>query len=336
MTFRTISVVTALLFGCTQPSPQADIAAKIGAQQVTLAQVDAQVQIAEPQTWQALFDARQRAVTYLVDEQLLTAEARTQGIEVDSLVTREIAARAATVDEGEVEAFYAQNEQSMRGQPLESMRDRIRGFLTESKLRQAQQEYLTVLRQQAGVEILLELPRAQIQLADDEPARGPTDAPIVLVEYSDYECPYCARAQASVQQVLQTYGDKVRLVYRDFPLSNHANAHLAAQAGLCANEQNRFWDYHDMLYANADALTPADLRRYATDLDLDPASFAECLDSGRFAGAVDADLESGQQYGVSGTPAFFINGRLLSGAQPFAAFQKIIDEELALVVGAEH
>ena len=175
---------------------------------------------------------------------------------------------------------------------------------------------------------MLEPPRVTLDITDDEPAKGPEDAPIVLVEYSDFQCPYCARAQPSVAQVLQTYGDKVRLVFRDFPLAMHDNAQLAAEAGQCAAEQGQFWEYHDVLFANARALAASDLQQYATDLGLDMIPFNSCLESGRHTNGVQADLASGQARGVSGTPAFFINGRLLSGAQPFSAFQKIIDEEL--------
>ncbi|HJP32598.1 MAG TPA: thioredoxin domain-containing protein [Candidatus Latescibacteria bacterium] len=325
----TVTIVLVLLVGaCTQPQPSVGVAARVGTQQITLEQVDAQIQKAEPDAWQSLFEARQRALGFLLDEQLLNAEAGRHGIDVDSLIAREITANVPPVSDADVEIFFAQNQQRMGEQSFESMQDRIRDYMVAGNYRQTQREYLVGLRQQAGVEILLEPPRARIEVADDEPARGPADAPIVVVEYSDYECPYCSRAQPSVQQVLQTYGDRVRLVYRDFPLNIHENAHLAAQAGHCAREQGKFWEYHDLLYENARALRPADLQRYAEDLDLDPALFSECIESGRYAGQVDADLASGQQHGVSGTPAFFINGRMLSGAQPFAAFKKIIDEEL--------
>ena len=146
--------------------------------------------------------------------------------------------------------------------------------------------------------------------------------------YRTTMCPYCGRAQPAVQQVLRTYGDRVRLVFRDFPLKMHRNASAAAQAGLCAQEQGRFWEYHDTLFAHQRQLRPDDLRRYAANLQLDTAAFDACLESDRYATAIDADLASGEQHGVSGTPAFFINGRRLSGAQPFAAFQQLIDDEL--------
>lgn len=339
MTFRSLAVFPALLLaiGCGQPAPPADLAATFTSDsgdkitgQITMAQVDAHIQKAEPETWQALFAARQRALGYLVEEQLLTAAAERGGIDLDSLIVREIVEKTPAVSDTAVQAFYVQNEERMGGQPLESMLERVRDYLVSGERSKVQAEYLTSLRQQAGVKILLEPPRANIEVQADEPARGPADAPIIIVEYSDFECPYCERAQPSVQQVLETYGDKVRLVYRDFPLRIHENAQLAAQATHCAGEQGQYWEYHDVLYANNRALRPADLQRYAEELTLNSEPFAECLESGRYADGIDADLESGQQHGVSGTPAFFVNGRLLSGAQPFAAFRAIIDEELEL------
>ena len=322
-------IVLAASIGCTAPVvPPTDVAATVGKRPVTMTQVDAQVRQAEPETWQALFDARQRAVAFLIDEQLLAAAASRHGIDADSLVSREIEARVTATTDEEVQIFYAQNAERMGGQPLAEMQDRIREFLTDRQIREARGEYLAGLRAQAVVEILLEAPRVHLEITPAEPAKGPTDAPIVLVEYSDYECPFCARAQASVQQVLQTYGDKIRHVYRDFPLAMHSNANRAAQAGQCASEQGQFWEFHDVLFENFRALGSENLQGYATELGLDLALFNSCLESGRHADGVNADLASGQANGVSGTPAFFINGRLLSGAQPFGAFKKIIDEEL--------
>jgi protein-disulfide isomerase len=323
------SIVLAASIGCTAPVvPPDDVAATVGKRSITMAQVDAKVRQVEPETWQALFDARQRAVASMIDEQLLAAAATRYEIDADSLVSREIEARVTAATDEEVRVFYAQNAERMGGQPLTEMQDRIHDFLTDRQVREARGEYLAGLRAQAGVEILLEPPRVYLEITDAEPAKGPANAPIVLVEYSDFECPYCARAQSSVKQVLQTYGDKIRYVYRDFPLPMHSNANQAAQAGQCAGEQGQFWEYHDVLFDNFRALGGDDLQSYATQLGLDLAKFNDCLESGRHADGVDYDLASGQANGVSGTPAFFINGRLLSGAQPFGAFKKIIDEEL--------
>ena len=121
----------------------------------------------------------------------------------------------------------------------------------------------------------------------------------------------------------------MRLVYREYPLPNHPNAKPASEAGLCANAQGKFWPYHDKLFANQQKLGATDLKQYAVDLGLDVTTFNACVDSHKYAPAVDADIAAGNDVGVNGTPAFFINGRMLSGAQPFEAFKKIIDEELA-------
>jgi protein-disulfide isomerase len=129
--------------------------------------------------------------------------------------------------------------------------------------------------------------------------------------------------------VFDTYGDRIHLVYREYPLPNHPEARLASEAGLCANEQGKFWPYHDRLFANQRRLGDSDLKQYAVDLGLDAARFNACLDSHKYADHVEADLRAGNDAGVNGTPAFFINGRLISGAQPFAEFKKIIDDELA-------
>lgn len=164
---------------------------------------------------------------------------------------------------------------------------------------------------------------------DDDPSIGPEDAPVTIVEFSDYQCPFCARAEPTIEQVLKEYEGKVRLVYRDFPLSFHQNAQKAAEATECADEQGKFWEYHDKLFENQDALDVNNLKQYAKDLGLDSSKFDNCLDSGKYTEEVQKDLADGQSLGVSGTPAFFINGRLVSGAQPFSAFKQVIDGELA-------
>lgn len=164
--------------------------------------------------------------------------------------------------------------------------------------------------------------------ADDDPQKGPANAKVTIIEFSDFQCPFCARAQPTLEQIFQTYGSKVRLVYRDFPLSFHQNAQKAAEAAECADEQGKFWEYHDILFANQNALDTESLKKYAAELKLDSQKFNSCLDSGKYGQEVKKDFSDGQSAGVQGTPAFFINGRLVSGAQPFENFKAIIDEEL--------
>ncbi len=165
----------------------------------------------------------------------------------------------------------------------------------------------------------------------DNPAIGPADAPITIIEFSDFECPFCTRWHQQVWPRLQeAYGDKIRLVYRDFPLySIHPNAGPAAEAANCANEQGRFWEYHDLLFAAEQGLGREAYEAYATQLNLDLAQFKTCLDERRYESEVTADFEYARQLGIQSTPTFFINGVALIGAQPFEVFQEVIELELA-------
>ncbi len=169
---------------------------------------------------------------------------------------------------------------------------------------------------------------SRVQVAAEGPSLGPENAPVTIVEFSDFQCPYCAAAVPTLDQVMSAYPDKVRLVYRSFPLPQHANAYKAAEAGLCADEQGQFWPMHDWMFAHQSQLALTDLKQEAMALGLDSAQFDSCLDSGKYAARVEADLKAGEAAGVSATPTFFINGRELLGAQPFEAFKQIIDEEL--------
>lgn len=166
---------------------------------------------------------------------------------------------------------------------------------------------------------------------DDDPVKGSDNAPVTIIEFSDFQCPYCGKFyEETLPQITNTYIEtgKVKFVFRDFPLGFHQYAQKASEAAECADEQEKFWEYHNILFENQDALTIDDLKQYASDLDLDTEQFNECLDSGKYEDEVNADIEDGSSYGVTGTPAFFINGQLLSGAQPFSAFQAVIEQEL--------
>lgn len=165
---------------------------------------------------------------------------------------------------------------------------------------------------------------------DGRPSRGPTDARVTIVEFTDYQCPFCGRHfQQTLPLLLREYSDRVRYVIRNMPLTAlHPNAQRAAEAAECANDQTRFWDYHDLLFSHQNALADSDLKNYATELGLDMAAFARCLDSGAKVSTVARDVEDGRRYGITGTPTFFVNGKALVGAQPYAVFKTAIDEAL--------
>ena len=168
---------------------------------------------------------------------------------------------------------------------------------------------------------------------DDDPVKGNPSAQITIVEFSDFECPFCGKFYAETyDQIITAYVNtgKANLVFRDFPLSSiHPNAQKASEAAQCAFEQGKFWEMHDKLFENQQALEIEDLKQYAKDLKLNTVKFNDCLDSGKYEEEVANDVSEGASYGVTGTPAFFINGKLIAGAYPLEEFQKIIDEELA-------
>jgi len=276
---------------------------------------------------QALYEARRGAVDDLVADALLNQEAKARGVDRSALVEKEITSKVSPVNDSEVTQWYQANQARVQGASLDQVRQPIRQFLTEQRMQVVRQAFLDTLKTKTPVRITLEPPR-QAFAAANSPSKGPSGAPIELIEFSDFQCPFCQRANPTVEQVLKTYGDRIRFVYRHFPLSNHPNAKPAAEASQCAAEQGKFWEYHDKLFANPSRLADGDLKQSAAELGLDTAAFNKCVDTHKYAAHVASDLRAGEDAGVNGTPAFFVNGRMISGAQPFEAFKRLIDEEL--------
>ena len=188
--------------------------------------------------------------------------------------------------------------------------------------------FVTKLRKDYGYKSLLEPVRAKVE-TQGHPSKGPAAAPVTIVEFSDFECPYCSGLFPTLKRVEETYKDKIRIVYRQFPLNNlHPHAQKAAEASLCANDQNKFWQLHDAMFIDQKNLTVEDLKAKAAKLSLDSSAFATCLDSGKHANVVRDSVNEASKLGIDGTPAMFINGRYLGGNQPYDAIAKVIDDEL--------
>lgn len=167
---------------------------------------------------------------------------------------------------------------------------------------------------------------------DDDPIKGSKDATVTIIEFSEYQCPFCEKFFTQTLPLIEKNyinTGKARLVFRDFPLGFHQYAQKAAEAAECADEQGKFWEYHDTLFKNQGSLEITSLKNYAKDLALDETTFNDCLDSGKMTAEVQKDIEDGSKYGVTGTPTFFINGIKLVGAQPYSAFQQVIDKEIS-------
>lgn len=164
---------------------------------------------------------------------------------------------------------------------------------------------------------------------DNSPVYGSKNAAVKIVEFTDFECHFCGMVQPALQQALKTYPTQVSLTFKSFPLTMHRHAHMAHMAAMCANEQGRFWEYRNKLFQNQRALERNNLNRYATELGLNLETFSQCIDEEKYADKIEADLSEGLRSGVMGTPTFFVNGKELSGAQPFEAFQEVIEQSLA-------
>jgi predicted DsbA family dithiol-disulfide isomerase len=273
------------------------------------------------------YDIRRKALDTVIEQKLLDSEATRRGITPSELIQREMSGSVAEPTDGEIEAFYLGRTDSGTRR-LDEVREQMRSMLKTAKRSAAREALLVKLRVQHGVEIMLETPRVDVAF-DPGRLNGSSDAPVRIVEFSDFECPYCRNAEKTIQAVVAKYGGKVSLAYRDFPLASiHPSAQLAAEASRCAADQDKFWAYHGRLFASP-TLDVARLKEIAREIGVDQKKFDLCLDSGSKRAAVDGDARAGRLAGVTGTPAFFINGIPLTGAQPVAAFERIIDEELA-------
>jgi len=281
--------------------------------------------------YEQIYDLKREKVDEMIDDKLLEKEAGRRGLSTSALLDAEVTAKTGLVTEQEIDNFYQANKGRLKGEEPK-LREQIRSYLQNQKLQARREEFLQTLRSQAKIVMNLKPPpvlRVDVK-AEGAPFKGKADAPVTIVEFSDFHCPFCKRVLPTLTQIESRYGDKVRLVFRDFPIDKlHPGARKGHEAARCANEQGRFWPYHDKLFANAPKASPKDLNTYAKEVGLDVAAFEQCFKSGKYRGAVQDDIEAGKKAGVTGTPAFFINGRLIAGAQPLSAFTRVIDDELA-------
>jgi len=343
-------LVIALIAGCGKPSgaaraesdrapgasqnPAAPVA-KVDGKAITdgelTAEAKAPLAAVEARYAEEVHGVRSRTLDALIEKRLLEARAKKEGITVEALLQREVTSKVPDPDEATLRSVYDQTKASGRTlPPFPDVKAEIAGFVKGQTAQSVRQAYVARLRAETPVEVLLPpllLPKVEIKA--EGPSKGDPKAPVTIVEFSEYECSFCASVEPTVKRVLEQYPGKVRLVLQNFPLSIHAFAPKASEAALCAGEQGRYWEMHDKLFANQKALGVDSLKAYGRALALDPIAFDKCLDSGRMAAVVEANRKLGESAGVNSTPSFFVNGRPLSGAQPFERFRELIDWELA-------
>ena len=274
------------------------------------------------------YDVKSKALENLVNQKLLEAEAKRKGIPTDKVLEQEVDTRVPEPTEAELQALYiVQKEQLKRS--YDELKPQLQQLLKQAKIQEARKDYYKRLREQAGVSILLQKPKVEVAY-DPARLRGNPKAAVVIIEFSDFQCPYCQAVEPTLKKLLAKYEGRVSLAYRDLPLRDiHPQAELAAEAARCAGEQGKFWEYHDLLFENQNKLNRDDLIAQARNLKLDDKQFDSCLSSGKYRAQIDEDRQLGFKAGLSGTPGFFINGNMLTGNLPQDSFEKFIQEELA-------
>ena len=314
--------------------PAADVAARVGDRVITLKDVDDAWRKAEPaehgRAWQALYDGRKQTLDRIIADMLIEQAAKTRGVSAEQFTKDEISKRNTPVTDPEIAAFYEQNKGQLKGKPLAEMRDAIRNFLEQQKTSAARAALVAELRK-AGppIRTMIDPPRLAVEVASSDPVRGNASAPVTIVEFSDYQCPFCGRVTPTLAKIREVYGNRVKFIWKDFPLTQiHPQAFKAAEAAHCAGDQGKYWEFHDRLFANQQSLQPDELKKHAVDLGLNASEFNSCLDSSKYRDRIHEGMDQGERLGVSSTPSVFINGRVVSGAVPYENFVDIIDEEL--------
>jgi protein-disulfide isomerase len=306
-----------------------DVIAEAGAHKITRAELDKKVADSLVQIRQQEYEIRRQAVDEMMADALVTQEAAARKVSAEDLM-KEVDAKVAEPTKEEIESFYEKNKARVPPQmSKEEALDQISRSMRERNLGVARAKYRGDLLSKANLRVRLYPPRSEVAIPAVAPALGPEQAPITIVEFLDYQCPYCQRSEPTVQEVLAKYPGKIRLVQRDFPLDGHPRALPAARAAHCAGEQGKFWEFHRDVLLKPGDLSDEDLKKRAGELGLDKEAFGTCAASDKHDATIRSAAAQGSSLGVTGTPAFFINGRMLTGARPVEQFSTIIDDELS-------
>lgn len=309
------------------PSP---VIATYGDHVIRQGEVDAKVKDELTKLEEQVYELRAEAAERIAVEQLIAQKAKAAGQSEDEWLSLNVEAGVPEPTDAQIESLYNKARSRIpAGVSFEDVKPQLRQAVQRELRAKRAREVFAELKANAGFKMHLSAPEKPRKVVDTTgPSRGAANAKVVIVEFADFECPYCTKAHEVVQEVMKAYEGKVRFVFKHYPLSFHPKAPRAAAAAWCAEAQGKFWEYHDALFASGELDEDA-LKMQAKSIGLDEANFASCLESPAALEAVKRDLNAGKTAGVDGTPAFFINGLMLSGAQPEDAFRRIIDAELA-------
>ena len=313
-TLRAANEVKVNVTEITPPANNAERArvfATIKGEQITSGDVETSLLPLIFDVQEQVYKLRKDELELSINDTLLTQEAAKRKITTNALLEAEVKPKPVT--DQQMQLFYEQNKERVSGDFTQT-KDAIRQYLEQMEVRQAERAFVEKLRATASIQVFLVAPESPVFSISttDQPSLGNANAPVTIVAFTDYQCPSCAAMHPTLERLVTEYGGKVRLVTRDFPLSQHTEALKAAEAAEAAREQGKYWEYIHILLRNQSALTVDKLKGYAAELALDRTRFDAALDSGKFAESVQRDLEDGMKLGINGTPTIFINGRRVS------------------------
>jgi protein-disulfide isomerase len=321
--FGLSSTILLLSVGRVAAQDDASVVAEVGGVKVTMGELEQEESARLLSAHYQYYQAETRALNELIDKKLLEQKAKSENLTVDQLVDRDIKSQVKDPTEDQMKVYYEGLETD---QPYAAVREKILEKIRSVRMEKVRSGYVTALRVQTTVYVTLAPPRANVDLQNAQMI-GPQKAPVTIVEFADYECPYCQKVAADVKKLQADLGDRVAFTYKDFPI--HSRSGKAAEATRCAGKQGKFWELHDELYRSKE-LDVDQLKAQARALKLDPPEFDKCLDSGEQAAAVERDHKEGARLGISGTPSFFINGHFMSGALDYATLRQIVEQQLAV------
>ncbi len=320
-----------LPYGADQDQPR--IVAKVGNEVITSDRLDRLLGSKLLDLEKEIYKLKKDRLDQLIMDEVVQEEANARQMPLEDLVNQVIAPNLSKIDDQEIEKYIQENLDRLKDWTgsFEDLKSRIRTYLEQQERYAEIVKYSKSLEPKYGVTIYLTEPQPLMAKLDLEgsPSVGPADAPVTIVEYSDYQCPACRATHEVVQKLRAMYGDRVRWVFKDYPLKKHKYSQNAAEAARCAGEQGKFWDYQNVLYVSQEELTPEKLEKIAGDLGLSMKEFKQCVESGKYREPIEKDLKEAIRLGVDRTPSFFINGRLVVGGPGFDSFRGMIEALLS-------
>jgi protein-disulfide isomerase len=300
------------------------VVVEINGAKITLGDFEQKHPMALFQARNTFYETQRKAVVSFVDEYLLEEQAKKEGLTVEQLWDKHVNSQIAKTPSDEALHVYYEGVDTK--ETFEAVRDRIIESIRDRRTSVAKDAFMQSLRDKAKVSYHVAPPRVQMSMKDT-PVRGAANAPVTMVEFADYECPYCQQIQPTLDKLEAEFKGKIAFAYKDMPLPMHPDAPKAAEAAHCAEAQGKYWEFHDLLAHNKQLAMPA-LKENARTLKLDTAAFDKCLDSGEKAAIIKEHQSEAQALGVQGTPTFVINGRFINGTPDYDGLRKILEEEI--------